>query len=196
MQIDYVKIKKAIRNPFRILRFIGTIVITFWYRLKYEKILRRAHFGKGIRIHGKLIIKGPGSVIFGNGVVCAMTVTPFTHSRDAIIQIGDGTFLNGTRFGAAKLITIGARCILADCRIMDTDFHSLRKDRHSPDAPVEVSPISIGNNVWICAQAAVLKGVTIGENSVVGFGAVVTNNVESNAVAAGNPAKAVKKIPQ
>lgn len=196
MQINFDKCKKAIRNPLRLLRFIRTIIITLWYRIKYEKILRRAHFGKGIRVQGKLIIRGPGKVLLGNNVVCAMTVTPFTHSREAIIQIGDGTFLNGTRFGAAKFIGVGTKCILADCRIMDTDFHSLKKDRHSPDATVEISAVYIRDNVWIAAQAAVLKGVTIGENSVIGFGAVVTNNIDSNVVAAGNPAKAVKGIPQ
>lgn len=196
MQINFNKIKKGIRNPLCSLRFAKTVLITLWYRLKYEKLLGRARFGKGIRIQGKLIIRGPGKVIFGNNVVCAMTVTPFTHSCEAIIKIGDSTFLNGTRFGAAKLITVGERCILADCRIMDTDFHSLRKDRHSLNATVEISPVYIGNNVWIGAQSAVLKGVSIGVNSVIGFGAVVTNNIESNVIAVGNPAKAVKQIPQ
>lgn len=192
----YPKLVKAIKNPSVAFGFIKAALKSFWYRVKYERLLKRATFGKRLRINGKLIIKGHGKVFFGDDVVCSMTVTPFTHSPDAVIKIGDGVFLNGTRFGAAKSITIGSKCILADCRIMDTDFHSLRKDRHSKDAPIEVSPVYIGGNVWISAQAAVLKGVTIGENSVIGFGAVVTNDVEPNVIAVGNPAKVARKIPE
>lgn len=194
-RLYFPKLIKAIKNPFRTILFVRTFFKSFWYKVKYEKILKKATFGKRLRISGKLIIKGHGKVFFGDDVVCSMTVTPFTHSPEAVIKIGDGAFLNGTRFGAAKSISIGSKCILADCRIMDTDFHSLRKDRHSKYAPVEVSPVYIGDNVWIGAQAAVLKGVTIGENSVIGFGAVVTKDIEPNVIAAGNPAKVVREIP-
>lgn len=193
--ISYLKVEKAVRNPWSAYRYLLPVLKGLWYRIKYEKILRQATFGKRLRIQGKLRIKGPGKIIFGDDVVCADTVTPYTHHPEAIIKVGDGVFLNGTRFGAAKLIMVGSKCILADCRIMDTDFHSLRKDRHSKDAPVEVSPVHIHSNVWIGAEAAVLKGVTIGENSVIGFGAIVTSDIEPNAIAVGNPAKAVRKIP-
>ncbi len=168
---------------------------SLWYRFKYEKVLRRATFGKRMRVMGKLSIKGPGKVIFGDDVVCAGLVTPFTHHPEAVITVGNGVFLNGTRFGAAKSITVGSKSILADCRIMDTDFHSLRKERHSKDAPVGTEPVHIRSNVWIGAQAAILKGVTVGENSVVGFGAVVTSDIEPDMIAAGNPAKVVRRIP-
>jgi maltose O-acetyltransferase len=127
-------------------------------------------------------------------MVCAGLATPFTHHPEAVITIGNGVLLNGTRLGAAKSITVGSKSILADCRIMDTDFHSLRKERDPKDAPVEVSPVHIHSNVWIGAQAAVLKGVTIGENSVVGFGAVVTSDIAPNMIAVGNPAKVVRRI--
>jgi acetyltransferase-like isoleucine patch superfamily enzyme len=189
-------IKKIINNPLNTFSFLRSILKGKWYKLKYQTVLKRAEFGKHFRVNGKLIIKGPGKVNFGNNVVCAMTVTPYTHSPSAAINIGDDVFLNGTRFGAAESITIGSKCILADCRIMDTDFHSLRKDRHSKDAPIESNPIQIGVNVWIGAQAAVLKGVHIGENSVVAFGAIVTKDVESNVIIGGNPAKVINKIPE
>lgn len=55
-------------------------------------------------------------------------------------------------------------------------------------------PVHIGNNVWIGADATVLAGVTIGDNSVIGAGAVVTRDVEPNSVAVGVPARVVKKI--
>ncbi len=55
-------------------------------------------------------------------------------------------------------------------------------------------PIKIGNNVWIGGGVKILSGVTVGDNSVIGAGAVVTKNVPSNTVVAGNPAKIIKKI--
>lgn len=191
----YPNFVKGLRNPILAFKFIASIMKGYSYRLKYEKILKKATFGKRFRIRGRLKIIGPGKIIFGDDVRCAGTVTPHTHRPEAVIKIGDGVFLNGTRFGAAKLISVGSKCILADCRIMDTDFHSLSKDRHSPDAPVEIRPVYIGNNVWIGAQVGILKGVHIGDNSVIGFGSIVTTDLESNVVAMGNPAKVLKKIP-
>ena len=52
----------------------------------------------------------------------------------------------------------------------------------------------IGNNVWVGAQAVILKGVTIGDDSVVGTSAVVTSDVPAGVVVAGNPARIVKRI--
>lgn len=192
----YSKIRKALYHPQDAVKLLFTILKSFWYRIKYEKILRTATFGKRFRVRGKLIIKGPGKVVMGDDVVCDDRVTPYTHSREAVIRIGDRVFLNGTRFGSAQSITVGSGCILADCRIMDTDFHSLSKDRRSDEAPVIVEPVHISDNVWVGGQAAILKGVTIGKNSVVGFGAVIVSNVPENVVAAGNPGKIIKNIPE
>ena len=55
-------------------------------------------------------------------------------------------------------------------------------------------PIKIGKNVWIGSNAAVLPGVTIGDNAVIGAGAVVTKDVPANRIAAGVPAKVIKRI--
>jgi maltose O-acetyltransferase len=59
---------------------------------------------------------------------------------------------------------------------------------------MESRPVTIGKNVWLGAGSAILKGVNIGENSVVGFGAVVTDDVPPNCVVAGNPARIVKTL--
>ena len=55
-------------------------------------------------------------------------------------------------------------------------------------------PITIGNNVWIGAQACILPGVTIGDNTVIGAGSVVTKDIPANVVAAGNPCRVIRKI--
>lgn len=55
-------------------------------------------------------------------------------------------------------------------------------------------PIKVGNNVWIGGNVVVLPGVTIGDNSVIGAGSVVTKDIQSNVVAVGNPARVIKEL--
>jgi len=188
---------KGIRAPGKIIGYCASYLVGAYYRFKYQFVLNKASFGRNIRIRGKLIIKGPGKVVFGDDILIdgrGHPVTPFTHSDDAKIIIGSQSFLNGTRFGCQCEIVVGPCAILADARIMDTDFHSTMIDRWSESAPVSVAPVKIGTNVWVAGQAAILKGVTIGDNSVIAFGAVVTNPIPADAVAAGNPAKVVKRL--
>lgn len=155
----------------------------------------RVEGGAGLRIAGRLSVRGPGRLVLGRNVRVGMTVTPWTHDPGAVISIGDNTFLNGTRFGCAREISVGRDCIIADVRIMDTDFHSLRADRHDERAPVRVSPVRIGDNVFIGAQAGILPGTEIGENSVVGFGAVCAGSYPADVVILGNPATVAHPVP-
>ena len=55
-------------------------------------------------------------------------------------------------------------------------------------------PVTIGDNVWIGGSATILPGVSIGDNVTIGAGSVVTKDVESNTVVAGNPAKIIRRI--
>lgn len=114
---------------------------------------------------------------------------------NVVIEIGDNTRLNGAGLMAASGITIGCNCLLGSVVILDTDFHSIHPDRRTnPHAQACCASITIGSNVWLAGQTAVLKGVTIGENSVVGFRGVVTSNVPPNVTVAGNPARVVKQL--
>jgi acetyltransferase-like isoleucine patch superfamily enzyme len=168
----------------------------WWYKLSYPARGIRFSAGRRFRVSGRLIVRGPGTVRFGDNVRVGMTVTPWTHALEAAIDVGDDVYLNGTRFGCARSIRVGARCILADASIMDTDFHSTRADRHNPDAPVRVAPVILGENVWIAANVGILAGSCIGENSVVGFGSVVRGGTfPADVIIAGNPAKVEKPIP-
>jgi acetyltransferase-like isoleucine patch superfamily enzyme len=154
----------------------------------------RFQAGRNLRIDGRLIIRGPGTVIFGDNVRIGMTVTPWTYDPAAVIFVGDGAFINGTGFGCQREIRIGPKAIIGRASIMDTDFHSLEIDRHRPDAPVRVAPVVLEENVWIGAQAGILPGTRIGRNSVVGFGAVCAGVFPANAVIAGNPARVIKTL--
>ncbi|KAB1155785.1 acyltransferase [Flavobacterium luteum] len=82
--------------------------------------------------------------------------------------------------------------------IYDTNFHSLdylKRQNHEADIiDVKTRPVKIGNNVFIGAHTTILKGVTIGDNSIVGACSLVTKDISSNEVWGGNPAKFIKII--
>ena len=60
--------------------------------------------------------------------------------------------------------------------------------------PEKIAPVTLGNNVWIGANVTILPGVTIGDCSVVAAGSVVTKDIPSNVLAAGNPAVVKKQL--
>jgi acetyltransferase-like isoleucine patch superfamily enzyme len=109
------------------------------------------------------------------------------------IQIGDCVLMSpGSRISASDEVVIGDGVMLANgVYITDSDWHTIY-DRTVRDE--RVTPVHIGDNVWLGDHATVLKGVTIGENSVVAARAVVTRDVPANVVVAGNPAKVVKEL--
>ena len=183
----------------RIINYLISRTNGFWQKFKFFLLNRQVQAGKNFKVRGGLKIKGPGRVIFGDNVFIdgrGRTVTPYTYSKDAVIEIGNDVFINGTRFGCQDKIQIGSRGILADARILDTDFHSVEANRHDSDAKVLHGPITIEENVWIAGGAVILKNTRIGKNSVVGFNAVVVDDVPDNCVAAGNPSKIVKELKQ
>jgi acetyltransferase-like isoleucine patch superfamily enzyme len=184
---------KKIARPF----IVGAIS-AFWVRRFKLRLGDRVEFGRNFETNGKLVIQGPGKVIFGDNIKAwahAEKNVFITYTPDSVITVGSNTRLNGAGVQAYTRVSIGPRCILGSTTIFDTDFHPLDPARrHDPDAPVSVAPINIGENVWIAGQSAVLKGITIGENSVVAYAAIVTSDVPSNVVVAGNPARIVKQL--
>ena len=109
------------------------------------------------------------------------------------ITIGDYVLVSpGTRISASDEITIGDSVMIANgAYITDCDWHGIY-DRTARDE--RVAPVHIGDNAWIGDHATVLKGVTVGRNSVVAARAVVTRDVPDNVVVAGNPAQVVKEL--
>jgi acetyltransferase-like isoleucine patch superfamily enzyme len=97
----------------------------------------------------------------------------------------------GVRIRSAIGIEIGDNCMFAEgVYITDADWH----DQHHRIYPGKREPIRIENNVWVGDRATLCKGVTIGENSIIGAASVVTRDVPKNVIAAGNPAKPVGEI--
>ncbi len=111
---------------------------------------------------------------------------------DSEISIGDNSILNGVHICARTSIRIGKGCIFATgIQILDSDTHIICSTHRLTDLD-EPQPVIIGNNVWVGLNAIILKGTVIGDNSVIGAGAIVKGVFPANCVIAGNPARIVK----
>jgi maltose O-acetyltransferase len=91
-------------------------------------------------------------------------------------------------------VYIGDDVLLAPNVQIYTAGHPLEKKARVDDGVEFGTEIRIGNNVWIGGGAIICPGVTIGDNSVIGAGSVVTKDIPSNVVAAGNPCRVIKAI--
>jgi acetyltransferase-like isoleucine patch superfamily enzyme len=162
---------------------------------------KRITAGRNFKLSGKVRISGPGKLIVGNNVHIYGTLnsisTPYTYSENAIIEIGDHSYLNGTRLGCRERISIGRDCMIGEARIADNDGHSINVNRRNmTDSELVTKPVIIEDNVWIGGSVIILKGVRIGMNSVIGAGSVVTMSIPPNVLAAGNPCKVIKELKQ
>ncbi|MGZ8899335.1 MAG: acyltransferase [Limisphaerales bacterium] len=107
-----------------------------------------------------------------------------------------GSGVSGTVLCASKSIRIGEGTIVGSgAMIIDSDFHAFDEQLGWVDAYESTArSIIIGNYVFIGARAIILKGVTIGDKSIVGAGAVVTRDVPTRHMAVGNPARLIPLI--
>lgn len=197
--IDLNKIKRGLRNPVAAYTACRSLLKGFYYKVKYKIFMKKVKIGKNFRVIGKLSIRGPGKVTIGDNALIVQTlnpVTPWSYHKNAEMRIGNNVHLNGTRLGCAEKIEIGDNCILADCRILDTDFHSIIPGRRNDPAVIKTHPIKIGKNVWIAMNCIILRGVTIGDHSTIVAGSVVTKDIPEYSVYGGNPAVFIKEVPR
>jgi acetyltransferase-like isoleucine patch superfamily enzyme len=137
---------------------------------------RRLEIGAGVLLEPGVWITAPGT---------------------ARVRIGAGSFLNlGVMVASEGLVEIGENCMLANgCFVSDA---SHRYD--DPDQPItwqgfqSKGPTRIGDNCWLGANVVVTSGVTIGERCVIGANSVVTHDLEPFSIAAGLPARLIKRV--
>lgn len=192
----------------RLLRFIRKEI----YSLRIKDIIRR---NKGLVFYDKSVmidktthidIRNGAKCILGKNVTLrsdekgyhtAMSFPTriFADTSHAKIEIGDNCRLNGVSVHAKLDIRIGANCVIATgVHIIDSDGHVVNSaNRTNWDQDIPKS-IFIGDNVWIGLNAIILKGTTIGDNSIVSAGSVVKGFFPANVIIQGNPAIIVKEL--
>lgn len=154
------------------------------------------------RAEGARIIIGKGVTLVSEATANSAGVNhPVILSAEgpgSVIKIGDGVGISGASIVTCSKIEIGEGTRLgANCNIYGTDFHCVdaeerTKQQSTADAPT--APIKIGKRCWLASNVTVLKGVTIGDEAVVGAMSLVTKDVEARTVVGGVPAKVIRKL--
>ena len=175
----------------------------------YNRLLfkyKRVQCGKGLQINGRVIIRGTGKIILGDNIkinsglwynpIGGDNKTIFFTKETGLIKVGNNVKMSNSAIVSADCIEI-EDCVMlgGGCKIYDTDFHSLefRERMSEKDAGETKSRVKIKKGAFLGAHVIVLKGVTIGEKSIIGAGSVVTKNIPDNEIWAGNPARFIKK---
>jgi acetyltransferase-like isoleucine patch superfamily enzyme len=192
--------KRLRRQPSLIFPALFAYIRGLYYRMKFLLLFKKIRIGAHFRVYGRLTITGPGSVILGKDCLILSQMTKpvciTTQLSDSRVIIGDHVGLNGTSIVCFDEIVVDDYSNIADAYITDSSSHPLSADRRlysALDIPVE--KVHIGKNVWISTHVVILKGVRIGENSVIGAFSLVNKSLPMDILAAGIPAKPIKKLP-
>ena len=152
------------------------------------------HRGKHSVIHRTARMDTPPYRKFSLGDFSVVESFACINNAVGDIVIGDHTRigLHNTIIGP---VTIGSHVNLAQGITITALNHNFKdSDKRIDEQGVSTNPVTIGNDIWIGANAVVLPGVTIGDHSVVAAGAVVTKDVPPHSLVAGVPAKVIKQI--
>ena len=155
-------------------------------------------------LHHPVLLKGKGKISFGKNVQIGVISSPnfLTHYTyiearytESEVKIGNNVSINNafSAIAEAKIFIGNDVLIGVNCTIIDTDGHNLDRKKRNIGIP-ETAEVHILNNVFIGSNVSILKGVTVGENSVIGNSSVVTKDVPANMIVAGNPAKIIRAL--
>jgi acetyltransferase-like isoleucine patch superfamily enzyme len=177
-------------NPFGLISD-ARAVLNARYHLRSAQAI-----GPRVRLWGTPSIRNQGRLVVGNRVRLYSTVAMLELgiAPGGSLEIGDRVMINyGTSIGVYQSVRIGNRCnIGTHVMLIDNSFHHLDPERRNEAPPSE--PIVLEENVWLAARVIVLPGVTIGRDSVVGAGSVVTRDIPPGVLAAGVPARVLRPL--
>ena len=169
-----------------------------WNRLKIKwwswKFRRHCtSVGNRLTVLGPCAVHSAGDMTVGEGLTIRsrkFNMVEITCARDARLSFGNKVFLNqGVRIACTTEVTIGDNVLIGDeTVILDSDYHGVAGTN------TKSAPVRIESDVWLGTRVIVLRGVTIGEGSVVGAGSVVTRSLPPRTFAAGVPARVIRNL--
>lgn len=172
--------------------------------LKYKSVSTCKQVTGQPKLFHPIQLNGKGKISFEENVQIGVVNAPNYYSHysyfearntNSEICIGNQVRINNNcTIEALSKITIEDHVLIGvNCSILDNDGHNLAIDLRDK-GPIAFGEIHIKKNVFIGDHVTILKGVTIGENSVIGNHAVVTKSIGANVIAAGNPARVIKEL--
>jgi len=182
----------------KILKFLYFSIgfrLRYWFwktaiRSMGGQIGKNVKFYEGIRIVGN----SPGAIVIGNDVRILRGVTMST-TPEGRVQIG-----NGVHIGEGSVIYSGVGIKIGDNAIIGPQNIIVDLDHRFQNSALPINQqgmvgkeVSIEEDVWIASRCVIIKGVTIGKGSVIAAGSVVNRSIPPYSVAAGIPAKVIKK---
>lgn len=145
-----------------------------------------------IRNKLQIILKDTGRVSVGKFLMVDGPLY-IKVEQEGSISIGDNTFFNhNCSITCITQITIGTKCNIANNVVIVDHDHKI--GNNGVESGLVGEPVKIGNNVWIGANATILKGVNIGDNSIIAAGAVVNDDVPQGELWGGVPARKIKNL--
>ena len=199
------------RLPYRLIRLLHNELKRFRTESRDEELRKKCILGKGSKVFEEAevanMLKDPSAIVIGENTMIRGDLVVFAHGGR--IEIGDYCFLGaGSRIWSGDHIKVGNRVLIAhNVNITDNISHPVDAgERHEHYKAIlqggfpKTSPgtkdkaVSIGDDVWIGFNAVIMKGVTIGEKSIIGAGAMVLHDVPPYTIVGGNPAKVIGKV--
>ena len=187
-----------------LLRFMRSHrMLTPKYARLILRLLRRKYlstYGRRLKLDGLAFI-GPKVVlqIGGNAEIRLGRWSWLGHGtkircHEGVVYIGAKTVLGQEcTISAYQHVSIGRECVIADrVMLIDFDHGVVEVERPIRLQGIYKRDVRVGNNVWIGYGACILRGVTVGDNAVIGTNAVVTKDVPDNAIVGGVPARVIR----
>lgn len=172
---------------------VGNGRAVIWARWRFRQADK---VGPRVRLWGHARVVNRGRMVVGartrfDGTQASLELV---SGPGGVLEIGDRTYINfGTSVVATERITIGEDCLIGPyCSVMDNSYHHLDPERRFETPPS--APVTIGNNVWLGIRTIVLPGVSIGDDSVIGAGSVVSQDIPARSLAGGVPARIIRPL--
>lgn len=147
--------------------------------------------GKNVNINSGITYRYPGNIEIGNDVSIARGVTLISETGNGHLTIGEKVVITfDVRIDFSGTIVIGKNTLISKNTTIETHDHGL-----DPLGEPEYKDLTIGENVWIGMNATILSDVrSIGSNSIIAAGSIVTKAVPPNCIVGGIPAKIIKHL--